>query len=373
MTDDGVAGYRDMWPHLVVLGDDGRLASNGLYEMDQGSVSTLIFLFQEHTVDWERRRLAVFAGGGYRSTADAIAALAPLRDRLLEAGIYPVFIIWETEWFDDLEHEVRTNTERLIAELDVQAKSPETRDVIAKMAVSRSAAPPIWDKIQERSELACRLKDGGARYLAKAVDFKFGQRHFDLHLVSHGAGDLLLAEFAKLLTTPVSSATVIGSASRLNALYETYLPMLDDGRLQHLCVVNREQNDEQSDTFGSLDGSLLDLVATVLDVDLGDRAAAVEIDGDDWNWTPARQPLIGLQRDLVGDKRLEALTHSDAVDVETLTGAPHLDIPFLDSVEQALVARMLAHRTDSWQPKSDRAPAPALPLDPLERAEFLSR
>ena len=91
-----VSAYRDLWPHLVVLDDDGRLVSEGLYEMDEGSLKTLLFLFQERTATWANRRLMVVSDAGYRKTPEAIDHYRHVRDRCMAQEIYPIFVVGST-------------------------------------------------------------------------------------------------------------------------------------------------------------------------------------------------------------------------------------------------------------------------------------
>lgn len=363
---DPVASYRDMWPHLVVLGDDGRLAADGLYEMDEGSVKTLLFLFQEYTNDWAPRRLMIFADGGEWATAATIEGLRPIRDLLLAAGIYPIFVVWQTPWFGELGDEVRTSIRRRVADLgDVDTNT----DVIARQAAAGSAAVRAWDKIGERSSLACRSEVGGARQLAAAVSFKRGQKPFDLHLVAHGAGDLLLAELIGLMPAPVTGATLVASAGSTALLRDVYAPMLDDGRLGQLDVLTLAADAEAEQRFGSMPGSVLSLVSDVLAVQGVHPTRSVDVSGDRWTWLPVPQPLLGLQRSLTADPQVGRLADSGKLRVATIDAVDPSRLPLRADLWERLIPSMLALHTADWTPPPPRPSE--LPSDPLERAAFL--
>ena len=348
--------YRDMWPHLVVLRDDGRLSSSGRYEMDAGSVRTLLFMFQEHAIEtgWEHRRLAVFADGGHWATGATIERLQPMRDRLMAAGIYPIFVVWETAWFADLQQELRVR----------ERGRPEDDDRQAPQGATVSHA---WDLVRERARLACQPDGGGVRELAEAIAFKRSQKPFDVHLISHGAGDYLLAEFASRLSTPVATATLVGSASPLSVLDEVYGPMLDTGRLQHLSVINLDEDTERVDSFGPLSESLLTLVSSLL----ADGLDRPDTTNDVTTAAKTDQPLLGLQRDVAEDDQVERFVHAGLMNVDTVSRSTHDDMAFVSSVIEATVQRMLQHETLNSTPRRDADPA--LPRDPLERAEALRR
>ena len=177
-----------MWQHLVVLRDDGQLASTGRYEMDHGSVKTMLYLFDEYTKaqNWDDRKLAVICDGGELSTPATIDRCRELRDRLLAERIYPVFVLWETPWYRDLDHELRTWIEH--GDRTPPGTDP---DVVARAAAALSRGHVAWHSIADRANRAVFGRLGGARLLAESIAYKRKQRWFDLHVVAFGAGDLL--------------------------------------------------------------------------------------------------------------------------------------------------------------------------------------
>ena len=248
-SDDAAAStFSRMWRHLVTLADDGRLSTAGRYYLDKGAVATLLYLFQEQTKHWKCRRLAVFADGGYWATNATVAALEPLRDRLMAAEIYPIFLLWDTPWFDDMQGWLygQHNLETLLDcdDRDLLVWWNGTIDgqevglglPMAKLAAAESVAPMMWSEIRRRSHAACAGPSGGARALADSIAYKWGQRPFDIHLIAHGAGDLLMSELAQLLPAPVTSASLWAPATTMERFRESYGPMLDDGCLRHLEV-----------------------------------------------------------------------------------------------------------------------------------------
>lgn len=67
--------------------------------------------------------------------------------------------------------------------------------------------------------------------------YKRNQKNFDLHLISYGAGDPLLAGLAEILPPPITSATAIAPATTMLQFRDGYRQLLDDGCLQHLTIV----------------------------------------------------------------------------------------------------------------------------------------
>ena len=348
---DEVAAYRDLWPHLVVLRDDGKLASDGLYEMDAGSFGTMTFLFGERTADWERRRIAVVTDDGRLPTPETIDRCRQQRDRYMAAEIYPIFVVWESSWgselVDELDRWVRYHATRN----DGGERPYDRCEPFVREAVRASVARPIWEQLVERSRRAA-ADGGGARILAAALTRKRAQMDFDLHVVAAGAGDLLQSALLAELPSPVATATAIASATPLGDALARYGSALTTGRLDELQLVSFDD----AERFGPVDGSLLDVVAELLAPIDAEPVALLGRPTDDDALGPLRTsgPVV---------ERTEAAEDEEVVD----TGRLHASV----------IAAMLAREPRPPRPTPTAPPAsPAsagLPVDPLARAEALRK
>lgn len=336
---DEVAAYRDLWPHLVVLRDDGKLVADGLYEMVEGSFGTMTFLFGERTVDWGRRRVAIVADDGRLPTPETIDRYREQRDRYLAAEIYPFFLVWETSWGGELADELGRWVRFHAARNDAGEPPYERTEPFVYEAVRASVAKPIWQQLVERSTRAAAA-GGGARTLAAALTRKRKQMAFDLHVVATGAGDLLQSALLAELPSPVATATVVASATPLDDAIARYGSALAAGQLDELHLVSVADAEQ----FGPVEGSLLEIV--------GDLLAPTQSE-------PV--PLLGLP---MNDAALGALRTSGRV-------VERSDAGDSGRLLASAIAAMLAH-----EPPSRPAPAPSsvleeLPADPLARAEAL--
>ncbi len=332
-TDAGTVSYREMWPHLVVLRDDGKLASDGLYEMDEGSVATLLFLFQEATIDWSRRRLAIVVDGGYLPIAETIERQRAVRDRLMDEEIYPIFIVWETSWWSDLEDELSGWFERFGGLSDPVE--------IERAAIDRSVAGLIWHEIIRRSSAACGSPVGGADLLAAAITTKRNQEPtarrgpFDLHLVSHGAGDLLAAEFAGLLPHPISTATALAPATAVAVFQRAYGDLLDRGGLEHLTVVTLDAHAEAADRVGPLGRSFLRFIPE-LRIDAGETASQEP---------PVVGPATGVGDQNAPDGPLGAHRGAGRFAYVDVSRSSHLDLVWDVAVHESLIDTIQRHES----------------------------
>jgi hypothetical protein len=257
---DEVAAYRDLWPHLVVLRDDGKLVADGLHEMVEGSFGTMTFLFGERTAGWARRRVVVVTDDGRLPTPETIDRFREQRDRYMAAEIYPFFVVWETSWggelLDELDRWVRWHAARS----DAGDPPYERTEPFVHEAVKASVARPVWQQLVERSTRAAAGGGGAHTARRRAHPQTRKQMDFDLHVVATGAGDLLQSALLAELPSPVGTATAVGSATPLGDAVARYGSALAAGRLDELHLVSLDD----AERFGSVDGSLLDVVAELL-------------------------------------------------------------------------------------------------------------
>jgi len=344
------ASYRDMWPHLVVLRDDGRLASDGLYEMDKSSLGTLMYLFGERTAEWPSRRLAIVSDGGYLPPDSTIERYRAVRDHYMEAQIYPIFIVWETSWWQEFGDELATWISR-IAGVDGVPEPLDRDNPLVRAAVDRSVLRKVWAELVARSARALE-PGGGARLLAEAI----GKKHigtttrsagtkipFELHTCSHGVGDLLSVELASLLAPPIASATVAMPATHGGVTPSQYAELLRLHRLGHLTVVTSGEQAEAIDMFGCVDGSFLEFVADVL--------------------APSSSSLPGLTDPT--EAMFEGI--EDRVDIVRLPAPDHVSLAWDAAVHDIATRAMLTHETPD--PRVSVNDMVELPTDPLALAE----
>lgn len=354
-----VAAYRDMWPHLVVLRDDGHLVSDGLFEMDEGSVKTLLFLFQERTADWARRRLAVIFDAGHHPAAATIGRYRTLRDEYMAAGIYPLFVVWQTSWWPDLVDELTRWTERLTGRPVGDSRLDPTDGLVGAVAHA-SVVRPMWNEVRRRARRAA-APGGGLATLASTIDIKREKTAFDLHLLAHGAGDDAQAALIPLLTTPVTTATSLAPVTAESVANKVYGAGLAEGTLGHLRLVTLDETAEASDSVGPVAGSLLHLLGVLTSGNLLD------------------DPPFGLGR-RVGDP-WDHLAAAGRLRQDTVPSGRHTEVIWDADLHAGLVSAMLDHEapdaperpSPTSRPSSADVGQEPLPTDPLAFAAALRR
>jgi hypothetical protein len=354
-----IAAYRDIWPHLVVLRDDGRLASAGLFEMDEGSVKTLLFLFQERTADWQRRRLAVIFDSGHLTPAETIQRCRQLRDEYLARGVYPLFVVWETSWWAELVDELHTWTSRLSDRTDRIARLRPDDD-LARAVAHASVLRPIWQEVLRRARRAVD-PGGGLATLAEVIAKKRATVPFDLHLVSHGAGDVEQAALLRLLPAPITTVSALVPVTTESQARAHYAADLDDGRLGHVALVTLDAPTEAADSVGPIAGSLL---------------SALGLFGDTGDGIDAP---FGLGR--LGADPWQRLSAAGRFEQAWVSGIGHAELMWDTELHRRLASMMSAHvdrgntepRAEPSVSSSAGVPATAMPTDPLAYSKALRK
>ncbi len=293
------AMFAELWPHLVVIGDDGAPARKGTFAAAPEDLVALVEHFEEVTADWETRRLALVAGAGVTPVRDAVRqAEAAYRD-LLDRQIYPVFLLWQSDWLSPLiemlsrleEDEARDGGEMSHAEW-------------FERAVSHSMAKDAWDEVARRAHLATAAETGAVRRLLTQLLEAHARDPFEFHLVGHGVGDGLLSEIAVRIGddggssgATIASTTLWAPATTIEHFERTYEPLLRRGVLDRIGVFVLDQAHEEADGVGPYDHSILYLAC---------RALGTPLHND---------KIIGLEEVMLGERKLKKLRKKGKIDV----------------------------------------------------------
>ncbi|MGH8873377.1 MAG: C1 family peptidase, partial [Acidimicrobiia bacterium] len=314
--------FGEMRPHVLVIGDDGELTRSGTYATTPVDVVDMVRIFDEKTQGWQKRRLVLFAHGGLVSASSAVNQAARLRSRFLDNEIYPIFFVWKTDWFSTLTNMLDDLFDRWSAE--APAGGPldflldRTDDMLEAAARGTLLAKQGWAEIKENGQRATTRSNGGARVLADALAPVHAADGFELHLVGHSAGSILLAPLAQYLATGrrissmrknglglgVASTTLWAPAATVELVEETYLPLLDSGDLDRLTVFALRDDVERDDAAGPYRKSILYLVSNALE----ERARIPLI-------RPDGEPLLGMEKFLTKTPALDQQVKKKKLDL----------------------------------------------------------
>lgn len=310
------------YEHSIVTGNDGRVAR---YLTEDESSRTLMHQVAGLPDQWfranpgqARKRLVLYAHGGLNSESGAIDRARAMGRYFLGNGCYPLFLVWKTGLLESIGNILR---EGLRGEAPRAAGlgdwlSDQT-DALVEKTIGRGFAKPVWSEMKENAALAAQAGRGGdllVRALEKLAD-TWGD-DFELHLVGHSAGAILLGHLldgfaARGLLPRITSAQLYAPACTVEFANRHYASRPEIMRRLHLDVLSQE-NELADNVAGIYRKSLLYLVSNALETDrrmplLG--LAAVNDPGyTKWDGTSATMATLGAWREAAQAARLKSRT-----------------------------------------------------------------
>jgi hypothetical protein len=283
----------DLRPHIVSLGNNGRLRDDGRFGTNADAVRNLIRKdLPRITADWEKKRVLLYAHGGLVPEQGAIQRVADYRQTLLGKQIYPLSFIWKTDAWTTLGNILRDVAKPRSEGVVDKAKDllldrfDDTLEPLARAAGGKL----MWDEIKENGLLATTARTplangtvqeaGGAALVARLLDEWIARDpKLELHLAGHSAGSILLAPLVQLLTTQgvvpsgpavgmqglgrqIETLTLWAPAITVDLFLDTYAPALRSGAIKRMALFTLTDKAENDDhCAGIYHKSLLYLVA----------------------------------------------------------------------------------------------------------------
>lgn len=265
--------FSDLRPHIISLGNDGKLRPDGTYGTSEDDV---VELFENLSELADKRKslkhLVIYAHGGLTAEDSAIQKIADLRGPSLEAGAYPIEIIWKTDFW---------STAKDILQDAIKQRKPEgfldgTKDFMLdrlddaiEPVVRALGGKTLWDEMKENAELASQ-HGGGLVLLADQIDtLVSAHKSMKIHLVGHSAGSIILGGLIKLLRERdlrVRTCTLWAPACTIKLFKEQYLPAIASKDIEEFCVFALTDEAERADDCANIyHKSLLYLVSNAFE------------------------------------------------------------------------------------------------------------
>lgn len=346
----------DLRPHIVSLGNDGRLRRGGRFANGQDDVRNLVRNdLPRITRGWKRKRILLYAHGGLVPEQAAIQRVADYRESLLGQEIYPLCFVWKTDFWTTLGNILRDaarprsqgllerTRDLLLDRLD------DTLEPLARVLGGKA----LWDEMKENALLATTAvvrgpdggpqEAGGAAQVARLLhDWQRRDPAVEIHVAAHSAGSILMAPLVQLLTTAgriasgpaagmlglggrIESAHLWAPAITVGLFLQTYAPALRAGAIDRASLFTLTDRAEQDDHCVRVyNKSLLYLVAH-----------AFETTARNWIDRSRRHgtPLAGMARFIedpeYGSADMRALIDEGLIDwiraptVDAPKGSPH--------------------------------------------------
>jgi len=311
----------DLRPHVISLGNDGRLRDSGPFGTSADDVREILRRdLPRLTRRWKRRRVLLYAHGGLVSESSAIQRLADYRATMLAAEVYPLGFVWKTDYWTTLTNMLQDALGRRRSEGFLDAakdfmldRLDDALEPIARALTGKAA----WDEMKENAVRASLRPDGGARLVADELARLAGELDLELHVAGHSAGSIFHAPLVQLLASEgkvrggladglqghglsLASTTLWAPACTSEVFKGCYLPLIQRGRLGRFALFTLSDEAERDDHCARIyNKSLLYLVSHAFE-----RKARIPL------IRPDGVPILGMQRAVEGDAALRGVFES---------------------------------------------------------------
>jgi hypothetical protein len=318
--------YADLRPHIVSIGNNGRLKPGGNYGTTPEEVQAIFQRdFPRVTRDWKRKHILLYAHGGLVSEENAVQRLADYRSAMLDANIYPISFIWHSDYWTTVTNILRDAISRRRPEgiLDsakdfMLDRLDDALEPVARVLSGKAA----WDEMRENARLATESAEGGGRFtlqcLAALLKLDPGIR---VHIVGHSAGAIFHGPLIRLLTekgnfqfdngevqagygVPVESCTLWAPACTTEVFEGLYAPAIRSGQIKRAAIFALSDEAEQDDNCGNIyHKSLLYLVSNAFEAK---PRIPLFRDG---------VPILGMEKFMTSDRKITQLIKEGLIDL----------------------------------------------------------
>ncbi|MCC7367020.1 MAG: C1 family peptidase [Chloroflexi bacterium] len=292
-------------PYVVDVGNNGELSDRGNYWTTEDDVKRL---FSEYipaaTAGWAKKRILLYLHGGLNSESDVARRIVSFGDVLRDNQIYPIHIMWETNWDDT----IRGILEDCITDVDERAGNwfarfreglVDARD----WTIEQTASWPgtrLWSEMKENARISSTHPDGRGgmqilhRYASEAIaSVPDAERDdWELHVVGHSAGSIYAAHAVANLSqlgVPFKTMQFMAPAIRSDLFKHLLLRRIRNGECPLPTLYLLSEKGELDDDLGPYGKSLLYLVSNAFE------------DGRE-------TPLLGMRRYVDGERADADLT-----------------------------------------------------------------
>lgn len=310
--------YQDIRPHVISIGNDGRLQETGTYGTSAADVRSLLEDdFATVTKKWKKKRVLIYAHGGLTDERSAIQKVADLRETLLDSEVYPFAFIWRTDYWTTLNNILSDALNRRRSEgfLDATMDFMLDRvdDALEPLARQLSGKAQ-WQEMKENAILATKSARGGARIFCDLLaDVAKKDRHVELHVVGFSAGSVFMGPLTQYLTSrrkvtagplkgktglgrKVATCTLWAPACTIDLFNQTYMPAIQAKDVERFAMFTLTDTAERDDNVANFyNKSLLYLVSNAFE-----HKARVPLLRDG-------VPILGMQKFVEKDRNVKKL------------------------------------------------------------------
>ena len=303
--------FSDLRPHVISLGNDGKLRNWGTYG---ATVKDVERIFKDDipriTEGWDKKRIFLYAHGGLVGETGFLQRLAEYRAAFLKVQVYPLAFVWHTDLWSTVTNILKEAVKQRRPEgflddtLDFMLdRLDETLEAVVRGLRTKG----LWDEMKENAWLATVNEDGGARLtLQNLAAIMKADPQVEVHVAGHSAGGIFNAPLVQYLATKgkittgrmagmdglgrqIASCTLWAPGISIRDFKESYLPVIQNRTLRNFSLFTLTDTAENDDHCANVyHKSLLYLVSNALENVLG-------------------EPLLGMEKFVRSDPELVSL------------------------------------------------------------------
>ena len=260
-------------PFVINVGNNGHLSDSGNYWTTKDDVIRLFGTIAEKAVSWKKKRIMLYLHGGLNSEKEVARRIISFKDVCLDNEIYPVHIMWETDFWTSLKDDLLdlfTTDDKAGANWlnKLREGAKEILDRTFELTASKPGTM-LWNEMKENASLASRegrAMDIVANEALKAfAEVDEGNRNaWELHIVAHSAGSIFTAYTIDTLLrigVPVKSVQFMAPAISIDVFKQKLLPHIQNKNCPLPTMYILSDVGERDDDVGPYGKSLLYLVS----------------------------------------------------------------------------------------------------------------
>lgn len=250
---------REISPFIINMENNGRLSNTGDFRTQESDIEALVtYHLGKARTAWGLGKndpvdIAIYAHGGLTSEEGAGETAAKWIPALYEHEIFPIFLMWETDFWSTLKgrlEDVLEGQPRPTGGLFDGVKSWWNERLEKLLAAPGTA---IWSEMKQNADAISNTAESGGMKLYKACR---QSPHFAdlskvrLHLVGHSAGSILHSYVVDRLGGQgweFESVNFMAPAVRVDLFEETVIPAIKNGKVKRFNQFHLSDDMEQKD------------------------------------------------------------------------------------------------------------------------------
>ncbi|AKJ30020.1 C1 family peptidase [Caldimonas brevitalea] len=261
---------RELSPFVVNVGNNGELSNAGVFRTQPDDIRALVDVhlaaarerwgLQEQPID-----VCIYAHGGIVSEGEAAAVAARWVPQLYEQRIFPIFLMWETDFWTTLLNRLED------AVKGVPRHSGGLMDSAKRWwneRLERLLSRPgtlMWDEVKQNAVAISSEERSGAVLLYQHFKQSVQNGGVRMHLVGHSAGSVVHSHLVDRLVREglqFESVSFLAPGVRLQDFDQLVRPRLEDGQVRRYQQFHlHDRAEQEDDTCGPYRRSILYLVS----------------------------------------------------------------------------------------------------------------